>query len=92
MYNLCNLELEFAQIFGPVQQIIKFKDLDEVIERANDTDYGLAAAVMSKNIDKVNHIVQGLQAGTVWYVFIRVSSRFSYVLRFNELVYKPVFR
>jgi len=54
------------EIFGPVQQIIRFKDLDEVIERANQTDYGLAAAVFSQDIDKVNYIVQGLRAGTVW--------------------------
>lgn len=49
-----------------MQQIIRFKDLDEVIERANNTDYGLAAAVFTKNIDRANHVVQGLRAGTVW--------------------------
>ncbi|CRK90537.1 CLUMA_CG004241, isoform A [Clunio marinus] len=54
------------EIFGPVQQIIRFKKLDEVIERANNSEYGLAAAVFSKDIDKVNYIVQGLRAGTVW--------------------------
>ena len=54
------------EIFGPVQQIIRFKKLDEVIERANGSDYGLAAAVFSKDIDKVNYIVQGVRAGTVW--------------------------
>lgn len=54
------------EIFGPVQQIIRFKKLDEVIERANNTDFGLAAAVFSKDIDKVNYVVQGLRAGTVW--------------------------
>lgn len=40
--------------------------MDEVIERANATHYGLAAAVFTKDIDKANHIVQGLRAGTVW--------------------------
>ncbi|XP_061395852.1 aldehyde dehydrogenase, mitochondrial-like [Musca vetustissima] len=54
------------EIFGPVQQIIRFKKLDEVIERANNSDYGLAAAVFTKDIDKANYIVQGLRAGTVW--------------------------
>ncbi|XP_037950647.1 aldehyde dehydrogenase, mitochondrial-like [Teleopsis dalmanni] len=54
------------EIFGPVQQIIRFKKLDEVIERANKSDYGLAAAVFTKDIDKANYIVQGLRAGTVW--------------------------
>ncbi|XP_066592602.1 aldehyde dehydrogenase, mitochondrial [Prorops nasuta] len=54
------------EIFGPVQQILKFSDLDEVIHRANKTDYGLAAAVFTKDIDKANYVVQGLRAGTVW--------------------------
>lgn len=56
----------FFQIFGPVQQIMKFKSLDEVIERANNTEYGLAAAVFSKDVDKINYLVQGIRAGTVW--------------------------
>lgn len=46
------------QIFGPVQQIIKFSSMDEVVERANRTEYGLAAAVFSKDIDRVNYMVQ----------------------------------
>ncbi|CAH1134378.1 unnamed protein product [Ceutorhynchus assimilis] len=54
------------EIFGPVQQLMKFKDLDEIIKRANNTNYGLAAAIFSKDIDKVNYIMQGLKAGTVW--------------------------
>lgn len=54
------------EIFGPVQQLIRFKSLDEVIERANKSDYGLAAAVFTRDIDKANYIVQGLRAGTVW--------------------------
>ncbi|XP_076644607.1 aldehyde dehydrogenase [Halictus rubicundus] len=54
------------EIFGPVQQILKFSSLNEVINRANNTDYGLAAAVFTKDIDKANYIVQGLRAGTVW--------------------------
>ncbi|XP_037914605.1 aldehyde dehydrogenase, mitochondrial [Hermetia illucens] len=61
-----DMQIAREEIFGPVQQIIRFKSLDEVIERANNSEYGLAAAVFSKNIDKVNYIVQGLRAGTVW--------------------------
>lgn len=45
---------------------MKFKQLDEIIERANNTQYGLAAAVVSSDLDKVNYIVQGLRAGTIW--------------------------
>ncbi|XP_072050599.1 aldehyde dehydrogenase 1A1-like [Amphiura filiformis] len=54
------------EIFGPVQQIIKFKTLDEVIDRANNTTYGLAAAVFTKDIDKALSIANTVQAGTVW--------------------------
>ncbi|KAI1901148.1 hypothetical protein AGOR_G00057210 [Albula goreensis] len=54
------------EIFGPVMQILKFKTLEEVVERANDTKYGLAAAVFTKDIDKANYISNGLRAGTVW--------------------------
>ncbi|GAB0098084.1 aldehyde dehydrogenase, mitochondrial [Sergentomyia squamirostris] len=61
-----HMEISREEIFGPVQQLARFKNLDEVIKRANDSDYGLAAAIFSKNIDKVNYLVQGLRAGTVW--------------------------
>lgn len=61
-----HMRIAREEIFGPVQQIIRFKDIDEVIRRANNSDYGLAAAVFTKDIDKANHIVQGLRAGTVW--------------------------
>lgn len=61
-----NMTIAKQEIFGPVQQIMKFKSLDEVIERANNTEYGLAAAVFSKDVDKINYLVQGIRAGTVW--------------------------
>lgn len=54
------------EIFGPVQQIIKFKDLDEVIKRANDTTYGLAAAIFTKSLDVANEFYSRVKAGTVW--------------------------
>eukprot|EP00794_Sanderia_malayensis_P020443 gene20443-22459_t len=54
------------EIFGPVQQIIKFKDVEEVIERANQTHYGLAAGVLTKDIDKAMTIANSIQAGSVW--------------------------
>ncbi|KAM9331107.1 aldehyde dehydrogenase 1A1-like [Gastrophryne carolinensis] len=54
------------EIFGPVQQIMKFKTIDEVIKRANNTTYGLAAGVFTKNLDKAITISNALQAGTVW--------------------------
>lgn len=45
---------------------MKFKDLEDIIERANNTNYGLAAAIFSNDLDKVNFLVQGIKAGTVW--------------------------
>ncbi|CAL1612038.1 unnamed protein product [Knipowitschia caucasica] len=54
------------EIFGPVMQILKFDTLEEVIERANDSQYGLAAAVFTKDLDKANYVSSGLRAGTVW--------------------------
>ena len=55
-----------AQIFGPVQQILKFKDMDDVVKRANDTPYGLAAACFTSDLDTANSFTSRVKAGTVW--------------------------
>uniref|UniRef100_A0A2N9GPU4 aldehyde dehydrogenase (NAD(+)) n=2 Tax=Fagus sylvatica TaxID=28930 RepID=A0A2N9GPU4_FAGSY len=54
------------EIFGPVQTILKYKDLDEVIRRANSSPYGLAAGVFTHNIDTANTLTRALRVGTVW--------------------------
>ncbi|XP_008591545.1 PREDICTED: aldehyde dehydrogenase, cytosolic 2 [Galeopterus variegatus] len=54
------------EIFGPVQQIMKFKSLDDVIKRANNTHYGLAAGIFTQDLDKAMTVSSALQAGTVW--------------------------
>ncbi|CAG7871165.1 unnamed protein product [Brassica rapa] len=54
------------EIFGPVQSILKFRDVDEVIKRANETRYGLAAGVFTKSLDTANRVSRALKAGTVW--------------------------
>ena len=54
------------EIFGPVLAAIEFGDLDEAIARANDSNYGLAAAVWTKDIKKAHYVARKLQAGTVW--------------------------
>jgi aldehyde dehydrogenase (NAD+) len=54
------------EIFGPVLSVIKFKSVDEVIERANTTDYGLAAAVWTRDISKAHAVADRVRAGTVW--------------------------
>ncbi|BAZ80095.1 aldehyde dehydrogenase family protein [Sphaerospermopsis kisseleviana CS-549] len=61
-------EMKIAQeeIFGPVMSIIKFEDVEEVIQRANNTMYGLAAAVWTQDITKAHAIANNVRAGTVW--------------------------
>ncbi len=61
-------EMKIAQeeIFGPVMSILKFKDMDELVERANQTIYGLAAAVWTRDIGKAHHVANNVRAGTVW--------------------------
>ncbi len=54
------------EIFGPVLSVIKFHDIEEVIQRANTTDYGLAAAVWTRDIGKAHAIADRVRAGTVW--------------------------
>jgi acyl-CoA reductase-like NAD-dependent aldehyde dehydrogenase len=54
------------EIFGPVLAALEFADLDEAIARANDSSYGLAAAVWTKDIKKAHYVARKLQAGTVW--------------------------
>jgi aldehyde dehydrogenase (NAD+) len=54
------------EIFGPVLATIEFADLDEAIARANDSQYGLAAAVWTRDVKKAHYVARKLQAGTVW--------------------------
>ncbi len=54
------------EIFGPVMQVLKFREIEEVVERANTTDYGLAAAVWTRDITKAHSIAARVRAGTVW--------------------------
>jgi len=61
-----NMTIAQEEIFGPVMTILKFKTMDEVIERANNTIYGLAAGVFTQSIDRGLQIAHSLRAGTVW--------------------------
>jgi aldehyde dehydrogenase (NAD+) len=60
------MKIAKEEIFGPVMNILKFKDVNEVIRRGNQTFYGLAAAVWTRDINKAHKIANGLRAGTVW--------------------------
>lgn len=54
------------EIFGPVVTITKFKTVEEVIEKANDSEYGLAAGVHTKDINKAIEVSNRVNSGTVW--------------------------
>jgi aldehyde dehydrogenase (NAD+) len=61
-----NMKIAREEIFGPVMNVLTFKDMNEVIRRGNATFYGLAAAVWTRDITKAHRIANGLRAGTVW--------------------------
>jgi phenylacetaldehyde dehydrogenase len=54
------------EIFGPVVTVMPFSNVDDLIAKANDTQYGLAAAVWTRDIKKAHRIASELRAGTVW--------------------------
>uniref|UniRef100_A0A8C9W1Q8 Aldehyde dehydrogenase 1 family, member A3 n=1 Tax=Scleropages formosus TaxID=113540 RepID=A0A8C9W1Q8_SCLFO len=61
-----HMRIATEEIFGPVQCIFSFKSQEEAIDRANRTQYGLAAAVFTRDMDRALSISSALQAGTVW--------------------------
>lgn len=54
------------EIFGPVVSALPYEDIDDLVERANKTNYGLAAGVWTENVKKAHYIANRLKAGTVW--------------------------
>eukprot|EP00479_Gromia_sphaerica_P012337 TRINITY_DN646_c0_g1_i3.p1 TRINITY_DN646_c0_g1~~TRINITY_DN646_c0_g1_i3.p1 ORF type:complete len:132 (-),score=31.77 TRINITY_DN646_c0_g1_i3:143-538(-) len=61
-----DMKIVKEEIFGPVGVILKFKTEEEAIRRANDTEFGLAAAVFTQNVSKAIRVSNQLEAGTVW--------------------------
>merc|ERR1712087_19666 len=61
-----DMKIAREEIFGPVMQCLKFHTVDEAVRRANDTEYGLAAGVCSRDIGNAMGIAKRLKAGTVW--------------------------
>jgi phenylacetaldehyde dehydrogenase len=54
------------EIFGPVVTAIPFDDPSELVSQANNSDYGLAAGIWTRDIQKANRLAADLRAGTVW--------------------------
>lgn len=60
------MKIAQEEIFGPVMSVMPFESVDEVVQRANNTVYGLAAAVWTRDIEKAHAIAARVRAGTVW--------------------------
>ncbi|KAK6151779.1 hypothetical protein DH2020_014414 [Rehmannia glutinosa] len=54
------------EIFGPVMSVMKFKTMEEVIKRANATKYGLAAGIMTNDLNIANTVSRSIRAGVIW--------------------------
>ncbi|MGH8928041.1 MAG: betaine-aldehyde dehydrogenase [Acidimicrobiia bacterium] len=68
IFDACTDDMEIVkdEIFGPVMAVLSFSDEDDVIARANATEYGLAAGVFTKDIQRAHRVVAKLEAGTTW--------------------------
>jgi len=89
-----SMKIAREEIFGPVLSVLKWSDVEDVIARANDTIYGLAAAVLTKNLDLGITISNALRAGVCWVgcynileCQVRTRAALCFVVRFSlELV------
>jgi betaine-aldehyde dehydrogenase len=68
IFTGCTDEMSIVreEIFGPVAAILVFDDEDEAVERANDTEFGLAAAVFTRDLARAHRVIARLRAGTTW--------------------------
>ncbi len=61
-----DMRINREEIFGPVVCAMPFDDVDDILKRANDTDYGLAAGLWTSNLSTAHKFASALQAGTIW--------------------------
>jgi betaine-aldehyde dehydrogenase len=68
VFDACHDDMTIVreEIFGPVMSVLEFDDEEEVIERANATEFGLAAAVFTNDLTRAHRVIARLQAGTCW--------------------------
>lgn len=60
------MKIAREEIFGPVQSILKWSTFEEVMERANNTEFGLAAGIVTKDLNKALKFSEAIEAGSVW--------------------------
>jgi betaine-aldehyde dehydrogenase len=61
-----NMTIAREEIFGPVMCILAYDNEEEVIRRANDTEYGLAAGVLTQDLNRAHRVIHQLEAGICW--------------------------
>jgi aldehyde dehydrogenase (NAD+) len=61
-----SMRIAQEEIFGPVLAVLSFENMDELVEKANSTIYGLAAGIWTRDIGKAHTLAKRIQAGTVW--------------------------
>jgi len=68
VFDECDDEMDIVrhEIFGPVMAVLEFEDEDEVIERANASEFGLAAGIFTSDLTRAHRVIARLQAGTCW--------------------------
>lgn len=68
VFTACEDDMQIVreEIFGPVMAILLFETEDEVVRRANDTEFGLSAGVFTRDIRRAHGVINQLQAGTCW--------------------------
>ena len=60
------MDIVRQEIFGPVMSVLEFEDEEEVIARANATEFGLSAGVFTNDLTRAHRVIAQLQAGTCW--------------------------
>ncbi|MET4236174.1 betaine-aldehyde dehydrogenase [Bradyrhizobium sp. LA6.10] len=61
-----SMRIAREEIFGPVMTVLSFRHEDDVVRRANDTQFGLAAGVFTRDLSRAHRVIAELQAGTCW--------------------------
>jgi acyl-CoA reductase-like NAD-dependent aldehyde dehydrogenase len=68
------LDIVDTELFGPVLSVLRFRDEDEVVRHANDTKYGLACGIFTKDVGRAHRVARATRAGIVWINTYRVVS------------------